>query len=309
MSGIVLRATGCILIVLASSSSLRAAESDLPSVASINLCTDQLVLSLADDEQILSVSWLSADPEESMLAEKALRFPLNYGSAEELLRYEPDVVVAGSFTNAFTRSLVASVGYSVVEISPAESVEDIAGNLRRVGDAIGQAERAEKLIAAMQARRNGFERARPARPVGAVVIRPGGFTVGARSLANELMTLAGLNNVSVEQGLDRWGSLSIETLMRSAPELMIFTGYRSDQASLANTVFDHPALEHLAERAAAALVPAAEWGCGLPESLDSVATLQRAAAALSGGARESREEAAVSLASARTVKQWTSRPR
>ena len=40
-------------------------------VASINLCADQLVLTLADPEQILTVSWLAADPEESLLAEAA----------------------------------------------------------------------------------------------------------------------------------------------------------------------------------------------------------------------------------------------
>ena len=61
-----------------------------PSVASINLCADQLVLVLADPEQILTVSWLSADPEESLLAATAAHYPLNYGTAEELLRFAPD---------------------------------------------------------------------------------------------------------------------------------------------------------------------------------------------------------------------------
>ena len=45
----------------------------LPTVASINLCADQLVLALADPEQILTVSWLAADPEESLLADQAAR--------------------------------------------------------------------------------------------------------------------------------------------------------------------------------------------------------------------------------------------
>src|SRR5690606_16324159 len=127
-----------------------------------------------------------------------------------------------------------------------------------------------------------YEHTRPATPVGAVVVRPGGFTVEGHTLANELMTLAGLRNLSVEQGLDRWGSLSVETLIRSAPQLLIFTGYRTDQTSLANTVFDHPALERLAGQTAMTLVPAAQWGCGLPESLDSVGAMQRAAASLGG---------------------------
>ena len=55
-------------------------SADLPTVASINLCTDQLVLAIADPAQILTVSWLAADAEESMLAESAAKHTLNYGS-------------------------------------------------------------------------------------------------------------------------------------------------------------------------------------------------------------------------------------
>src|SRR5690554_2663141 len=77
-----------------------------PSVGSINVCADQLVLGLADPEQIVTLSWLASDPEESMLADAASAFPPNYGSAEELLRYDPDVVIAGAYTGTYTRALL-----------------------------------------------------------------------------------------------------------------------------------------------------------------------------------------------------------
>jgi iron complex transport system substrate-binding protein len=250
----------------------------LPTVASINLCADQLVLALADPEQVLTVSWLAADSEESMLAAAAARYPLNYGSAEELLGYEPDVVIAGAFTNAFTRALLARLGYRVVEIEPESTIAEIEDNLRLVARAIGRAERGEALIATLRARTVELEAARPQRVLKAVVVRPGGFTVGEGSLANELMALAGVRNVAAEQGLDRWGSLSMETLLTSAPDLIVLTGYRAAEPSLANAILAHPALER--ERAAkrTAIVPAAHWACGLPQSLDSAALLQRAAA-------------------------------
>ena len=258
----------------------------LPTVASINLCTDQLVLRLADASQILTLSWLSADPQESMLAAEAARFPPNYGSAEELLRYDPDVVIAGSFTNAFTRALLRDLGYEVVEVPPAESFAEIEANVRTVSGAIGRAGRGEAEIAAMRSQVERYRRARASSDVRGVVVRPGGFTVEAGSLANDLMTLAGLRNVSAEEGLDRWGSLSVETLVRSAPELLIFTGYRAQDASLANEVFTHPALEALAARVPSAVVPAAQWSCGLPESLASVETMRRAAAVVAGSAEK-----------------------
>jgi iron complex transport system substrate-binding protein len=249
-----------------------------PAVASINLCADQLVLALADAEQILTVSWLSADPEESLFATAAARHPLNYGTAEELLRFHPDVVIAGAYTNSFTRALLIRLGYRVVELAPETTVAEIESNLRTVASAVGHPDRGEQLVTTIRAESRVLDAHRPARAPATVVVRPGGFTVGRHSLADELMTLAGMRNVAAEQGLDRWGSLSMETLLRSAPELLVLTGYRLAQPSLANMVLEHPALKRLRAERPTTTIPAAYWACGLPQSLDSATLMQSAAA-------------------------------
>ncbi len=245
-----------------------------PSVASINLCADQLVLSLADPAQILTVSWLAADPEESMLAEQARDYPLNYGTAEELLEFQPDVVIAGVWTNPFTRSLLIRLGYEVVEIEPATSLADVEANLRTVAEAVGRPDRAEQLIQAMRVDIRNIEASQPAAPIAAVVVRPGGFTVGSNSLAHELMQLAGLRNVAAAQGLDRWGSLSMETLTLAEPALIVYTDYRRADASLANAILGHPALAHLNEKIATVTIAGNYWSCGLPKSLESASLLR-----------------------------------
>jgi iron complex transport system substrate-binding protein len=261
------------LVVVASTASAAP-----PAVASINLCSDQLVLALADAEQIRTVSWLSADPEESLFSATAKRYPLNYGTAEELLRFAPDVVIAGAYTNGFTRALLTRLGYRVVELAPETTVAEIEANVRRVAEAVGHPERGERLVASIRVEAHAIDSHRPARAPATVVVRPGGFTVGRHSLADELLTLAGMRNVAAEQGLDRWGSLSMEALLRSAPELIVLTGYRLAQPSLANLVLEHPALARLRAERRTATVPAAYWACGLPQSLESAVLLQRAAA-------------------------------
>ena len=104
--------------------------------------------------------------------------------------------------------------------------------------------------------------------------------VAEGALADELIALAGLRNIVAESGLDRWGSLSMETLLRSAPALLVYTGYRREQPSLANLVLEHPALAHLTASTATVTVPAKYWSCGLPASLESVELLQTARRAL-----------------------------
>jgi iron complex transport system substrate-binding protein len=255
---------------------LVASAQTLPKVASINLCADQLVLRLAAPAQILTVSWLAADPEESMLADEARRYPPNFGSAEEILRLRPDVVIAGVYTNAFTRGLLRRLGYNVVDISPAEDIDAIERNLRQVGGAIDRADRAEDLIDQMRASVAALEASRPSDLVSAIVVRPGGFTVGAGTLSDALLRLAGLRNAAAEQGLDRWGSLSMEAVLRAAPALLVMTGYRAHEQSLANLVFEHPALQRVGDRTLRTTVAGKYWSCGMPDSLHSVEILRGA---------------------------------
>jgi iron complex transport system substrate-binding protein len=252
----------------------RPAAAQWPSVASINLCTDQLVLTLADPSQVRSVSWLSADPEESMLAAEAARHPLNYGSAEELIGIGADVIVAGSLTSPFTRELLRRLGATIVEVAPANSLDEVRRNLRQVGAAIGRGDAAADAIREIDARVAAIAAARDGEAAhSAIVVRPGGFTIGRNTLAFELLELAGLENGIAE--LDRWGSLSIETLLAIRPEYIVITDYRSDEPSLANAIFRHPALASLASSPRALEVPARYFACGAPASLRSAEVLQR----------------------------------
>jgi iron complex transport system substrate-binding protein len=259
----------------ASAAAATAAAEPLPRVASINVCTDQHLLALADPEQILTVSWLAADPEESLMASEARRYTLNYGTAEELLKFAPDVVLAGTYTSPFTRTMLRRLGYRVVEIEPEASVADIERNVRLVAETVGQVARGEQLVAKLRADVDAIEANRAAHKLAAVIVRPGGFTVGADSLANELLTLAGFTNVAAERGLDRWGSLSMEALLRAEPDVIVLTGYRSYQPSLANAALEHPALRRLGATQRTITVHTALWACGVPGSIEAAALLQR----------------------------------
>ena len=239
-------------------------------VVSINLCTDQLLLSLARPEQILSLSWLASDPEESVLAAEARTYPFNYGTAEEVLALGPDLVLAGSYTSTFTRSVLKRLGFHVHEIEPAQRIEDIEQNLREVAGLIEAEQRAEALIREFRGRLARLAAPEDTRRV--AFLRPGGFTIERASLANALIERVGIRNVAAEDGLDRWGSLPMETLVRASPDVIAILSYQSTTPSLANSILDHPAL-----RAAVATrtvhVPTRYWACGLPQSLDAVELL------------------------------------
>ena len=261
-------------IIFLISCGLLSAARAAPSVVSINLCTDQLVLNVAAAEQILSVSWLAADADESMLADSAQQYALNYGTAEEIIRLDPDVVIAGKFTNPYTKSLLTTLGFNVIEVSPARSIADIEANLLLVGKAISRLDAAQTVVTRMRDRVNSLaDISRGAAQIPAVVIRPGGYTIERNSIAHELLELAGIEDLAITMGLDAWGSLSVETLLRADPQLLIVSSYKLDTASLANAWYSHPAITDLALQKSTVNMPVNYWSCGAPQSLDSVELL------------------------------------
>lgn len=246
-------------------------------VMSINLCADQLLLHVATPDQIVSLSWLSQKPQESIMFERARAYPANFGGAEELIQIDPDLVVGGIYTGDYTKSLARRRGVTVIELAPATSLDDVYDNIARLGLALGRESTAEALVGAMRARVRGFAERRPLRSLPALLLRAGGYTADSQSLSHALMELAGLRNVAAEQGLDRWGSLPMESLLYTDVELVFISRYAESTPALATQILAHPALRSMQDRRTTARVPSQLLSCGLPQSLDAVDVMIAAA--------------------------------
>src|ERR1700741_2626109 len=83
-------------------------------IVSLNMCVDELVLRLAQPQNVASVTWLSRDPGNSNVADAAARIPINHGLAEEIIPLQPDLVIAGVYT---ARPAVAMLKRTDVPVS------------------------------------------------------------------------------------------------------------------------------------------------------------------------------------------------
>ena len=234
-------------------------------IVSLNLCTDSMLLELAQPERIASLTHLSRDPELSFFAEQAAEFPINHGIAEEILLIDPDLIFAGTYSTQTTTALLSKLGYRIVSVPPADSLAAFRHNFRVLGSAIGETERAERLLAAMDARIAAAASIHTQRSPRAVLFRASGFTIGSQSLLNELLMLAGFNNVSAELQIREGGFLSIENLVMSKPDLIVFGDSKPDYPSLAHAFLQHPALRRYADfddSHRSVMIPPRFWACG-----------------------------------------------
>jgi iron complex transport system substrate-binding protein len=102
-----------------------ACAAGLPRIVSMNVCSDQLLLSLADPGQILGLSRFSRDAWQSFAADQARRFPMLSGGAEDVLEAKPDIVVASLFDKRSTRELLKANGLHLVEFSVPRTLDEV----------------------------------------------------------------------------------------------------------------------------------------------------------------------------------------
>jgi iron complex transport system substrate-binding protein len=259
----ILRALFASGVILGASISVTTAADAPRRVVSFNVCADQLVVALADPDQIVGLSPYAADPMVSTVAEKARQFRRLGWQAESTIPLNPDLVLVGSWDRALTQRLLRALGFRVV---PVDVVADLAGafaQIREVAALLGHLERGEALIAEIDAARQRLARApRPPAPT-ALLVGNGGYTVGPASLASALMAEAGLKPPpGAPAGYG--GYVPLEKLIELRPDVLVMSNLLDVPDGQGAVYLTHPALQELYPPSRRILLPSRYTLCGGP---------------------------------------------
>lgn len=251
-------------------------------IVSLNMCTDELVLRLADRQAIASVTWLSQDSRNANMAEIARTIPANHGLIEQVLSHKPDLVIAGAYTTRSTVALLKRVGATVREFGVPRDIAEMRSQIGKMAALLGEPARGAALVAEIDGRlaRLAAE-PMPTKPK-ALVLRPNGFTVGRGSLVDEILTRAGLTNRAAELGIDNYGQIALETVALGEAYILILNTTPDGPPSLAHEILHHPVLTALGDRVKLVALPSRLWTCAGPAVIDAIELLRRAAA-VNGG--------------------------
>ena len=249
------------------------------SVVSIHLCADHLALLLADRGRVLSVSYLAADPEYSTVVDLARGIPVNHGNADEVIALNPDIVIAGRHAAGFTIATLRRLGFTVVEVATANSIDGVRAEIRQVAKALDRQARGEALIADLYRRLRAVAASAPKARLLAAIYHTGNQTIGGRSLANDIIELAGFENYAATLGIVGYGHLSLERLLVGRPAVLIFNRGAGRLPSEGGTALSHPALAAYLKGARRVVIPSRLWSCPSPAIAEAAARL----AAVAGG--------------------------
>ena len=151
-----------------------------------------------------------------------------------------------------------------------------------MGALLGRKERAKALIAEMD---EALADAEAQGVTGAIAALnyTNNFTSGCGTLADDIVTRSGLENLGAKLGLEGTVKLPLEGLIVSAPDVLIGRGRWSKAPALAYEDFRHPAMRALNAEAVAAAVPGKYMICGAPFTVEAVRILAQAAARAGDG--------------------------
>lgn len=240
-------------------------------IASLNLCTDQLLLMLVPRERIVSVTDWAAKPESSYMAAAARGIPGNGGLVEGVLPAHPDLILAGPFSDATMIQLLRKLGYRVEVLDIPRSLDQARDYILRFGELVGAAAAARALVADMDARLARIPPPSAAPPL-AAVYAPNGITVGSGTVLAEIVARAGWRNLGSERDVQGYGELSLEHLLIAQPQLIVLDVTAADAGgSLAHGYLAHPALAALHAQTVVMPPPLSE--CVGPMTVDAIELL------------------------------------
>jgi iron complex transport system substrate-binding protein len=193
-------------------------------IVSQTLATDEILLAVCEPERIIAFSKFALDPEYSNVADIVRQQNVRQvESTEDIVTLNPDLIFIASYSRAEIAEQLKTVGAPVFRFASFASIDDIKKNIRSVGYATGDDERAAAIVAEMERR---LENSRARIPHGGKPPRVlsyglSGSTAGSDTLFDDILRTVGAINVAAERGLKGFQRISAEQITEWQPDFII----------------------------------------------------------------------------------------
>lgn len=178
------------------------------------------LFALGLDEQVVGVSDNDDYPESVKDKPRMGGFQVN---VEAVVAAQPDLVLAGSLVGDETVKSLSDLGLKVFR-SNAKTMEEVMANIRLVGQITDRQKEAGEVTGQMQAELDKVKEAvgkLPADQKKKVYIEfSPGWTVGKGEFMDEMITLAGGENVASD--LTGWNEINEENIIKANPDVILY---------------------------------------------------------------------------------------
>ncbi|HXG83417.1 MAG TPA: ABC transporter substrate-binding protein [Pyrinomonadaceae bacterium] len=214
-------------------------------IVSQTLGTDEILLSITDSQRIVAFSKFGLDPKFSNVVEEVRKTGAPaIQNVEDILQLNPDLIFVASYSRAEIVEQLQSAGAPAFRFANFDRLDDVKTNIRTVGNAIGEEERAENLVKKME---DELAEIRGRIPDGIVPPRVmsygnAGYTAGSNTLFDDIIRHAGGVNATAEGGIKGFGKISAEQVLEWQPDFIIVGANHGEFEQIRQQLLANPAI-------------------------------------------------------------------
>lgn len=240
-------------------------------IVSLNPCTDAILVELVPPEQIAALSFYSFDAASSSIPlQVARRSASTRGTAEDILRFKPDLVIGSSYTPPQTAAALKRFGIAYAAFDQPDSVVQSLEQISAIGALTGARQQAAQLTAKISVAATAL----PVPPLKALVYRSEGLVLGTGTLTADLMSRSGFQNMSADYDIAAWGVLPLEKLVRHPPPVLLRAEVQAGDRARGERSLTHPVFKRLQQVTRIRTLPSSLLNCGGPSILPALASLR-----------------------------------
>jgi len=193
----------------------------VPRIISLAPNTTEILFSIGLGYSIVGTDDFSNYPEEAKDIERLGTF--NNPNIERIILLKPDYILVNSGLEKSMEDYLTSLGIKVIKISP-KTMEDLYGDIRKLGAIFNKEEDARNIIQNMQSRIKNISRTIKGRPPKVFVQLFDDPLVTVSSFISDIIALAGGENIALDMKNDS-GIFSYEVLIDRNPDIILVVGF------------------------------------------------------------------------------------
>jgi iron complex transport system substrate-binding protein len=231
------------LLGLAGEADVCAAAAAPRRVASLNLAADEVLVDILPTERLVAVTRWADDPDSSNVAGRvpASAFRFQKADMERLVALAPDLVVVSEYTDADFLKLVERSGLRHHRMGGLASLGGIRAAILALGEAVGEAAAARRLVERYDAVRAELARRLEGAVRPRVLYWADPHTAGADTAIGALIEGGGGANVGAELGIAGIEPVGAERAFAADPRyVLIGSGWHAAEA-----LRQHPLLSRM----------------------------------------------------------------
>jgi iron complex transport system substrate-binding protein len=212
-------------------------------VASINLSADEVLAEILPSARLVGVTRWVDDPETSNAVGRVRPdvFRFQKTDMEKLVALAPDLVIVSEYTDADFLRLLERSGLRWHRMAGLASLAGVRQAILDLGHSVGEAARAERLVAAYDLKLHDLTRRLEGARRPRVLYWSGGMTAGADTAIGAVIEGAGGANVGREMGVTGIAPPGAERAFMSDPDVILVAHYPGSVEAVAQ----HPLLKDL----------------------------------------------------------------